>query len=406
MLYDHQKQILKRNPKKHGLFWPTGTGKTLALIKLAEKNAKNILIVCPKSIKENWSREITKWASDNKQQWKVITKEEFRRDWETLSLESWDGLIIDEAHSLCGYKSQLFKNAQKYLKKAELNCIYVATATPYTSTPFSVYCLEILLGRYANWREYRYKYFDDVWMGSRSIPKVRQDARFALAKIINKIGSVIKREECLDLPDKIYLKEYFKLSTEQKKAIKSLKQNPLSSSHIAYWTAMHRIGGGTYKNDMGDVEYLKNEKLKRLIELAKEHKKLVVFSRYNAELDMIKKELEKEKIQAKIINGKTENRQELFDWGNKSKEAVLLIQSAICEGFELTHFNITVFYSNDFSLKNRIQGEGRTNRTSSINEKSVYIDFIVDNDVDEGVIKCIENKMDFHIEMFKPEKYG
>jgi SNF2 family DNA or RNA helicase len=106
-LYDHQKKILKHNPRYHLLAWEVGTGKSLATIKLVEQQDIEVcLVVCPKSLVDNWYREIDKWQKDKTKQWLVVTKEQFRRDWEKLDING-QALVIDESHWFAGYTSQI-----------------------------------------------------------------------------------------------------------------------------------------------------------------------------------------------------------------------------------------------------------------------------------------------------------
>jgi len=398
-LYQHQKDLIERNPKYHLLAWECGTGKTLAAIKMAEKNANRILTVCPKSLKTNWGREIEKWHTPSTAiKWDVVTKEEFRRDFMKLSTEGYDGLIIDEAHFFGGYKSKMFKNAVKYLRKTRPSCIYLLTATPYMSTPFNIMCMEKLLGQDPNWMEYRQKYFDMIPMGHRLIPKIRPDAKHELARIVNMIGSTISKDECLDLPDRVYLQEDFTLNTEQRKAIKELDENPLIANAITRWTKCHQVSGGSMKQPESDkIAYFKSDKLARLKELAEEHKKLVVVCRYNAELEMIAKELKKPYV---IFNGATKDRQTTIDKANKADEMVFLVNSACSEGYNLTTFSTMVFYSNGFSFKDRVQIEGRIHRIGQTN-KCTYLDLVMSDNIDTDVIKALKNKEDFHISLYQ-----
>ena len=75
-LYNHQKRIIEFNPKRWLLCHGTGTGKTRTAIELVNKNNVSFLIICPKTLKENWKREIEKWLKI-KTDWQVVTKEEF-----------------------------------------------------------------------------------------------------------------------------------------------------------------------------------------------------------------------------------------------------------------------------------------------------------------------------------------
>jgi superfamily II DNA or RNA helicase len=396
-LYNHQKNLIEKNPQYHLLAWECGTGKTLTAIKLAETNAKRVLVVCPKSLKENWSRELAKWSTKPEVVWKVVTKEEFRRDWELLASEMYYGLIIDEAHFFAGFKSKMFKNAVKYLKKSKPDCVYLLTATPYMSTPFNIMCLEKLVGENPNYMHYKMNYFDMIPMGSKRIPKIRDDAKYDLAKVVAHIGSTVSKKICMDLPDQVYLREDFELNTEQKRVIKELELSPLVSAHIVYWTKRHQISGGTLKvPDTGDTITFKSDKLKRLKEIADQYKKFVVVCRYNAELEMIASEIGKPFV---IFNGATKDRQTVIDQANAAEEMMFLVNASCSEGYNLTGFDLMIFYSNGFSFKDRVQMEGRIHRIGQTN-KCTYLDLVMSDNVDEDVVTALKNKQDFNIEIY------
>ena len=94
-LYNHQQELLNLNPKKHLLAWGTGTGKTLAAIRLVQKNTDNCLIICPKSIKDQWNDILKKEACDPLR-WLVHTKEEFRKAVNLNAISGYDAIICDE----------------------------------------------------------------------------------------------------------------------------------------------------------------------------------------------------------------------------------------------------------------------------------------------------------------------
>jgi len=58
ILYKHQQDILDANPPRHGIFFSTGTGKTLTAIELALLNKVNPLIIVPKALKYQWSIQV------------------------------------------------------------------------------------------------------------------------------------------------------------------------------------------------------------------------------------------------------------------------------------------------------------------------------------------------------------
>jgi len=413
ILFKHQQKLLDRFPKKWLLAWGTGTGKSLASLELAKKNGGSALIICPKSIKEQWMSII----KDNNCDYAVLSKEEFKKAVMIDKIESYDNLITDEVHFFSGMqglkkKSGMLKAMLFYIKKYNPSSIYLLTATPYLSSPWNIYALAEILGHKWNYMAYKNLFFQDVNMGRRwPIPVVKKKVKYkgilmnteeAVADLVSIIGNTVALEDCADVPEQIFQTEYFDLTGEQKEAIKGLGEvNP-----IVYWTKCHQICGGTLKSDgYSEDKFYKSDKLNRLLELCDEHKKLIIVCRYNNEIEYIKKQIQIRKKTANIytINGSTKDKHKVIKSADSSEEAIVISNASCSEGYELPSFPIMIFYSYDFSLKNYIQILGRIQRINNI-KKNVYLSLIVKKSIDEEVYKSILRKEDFQIAIYAEER--
>ncbi len=227
-LYKHQQQLVDLNPDKHGLFWQCGTGKTLAAIELA-KDKGSALIVCPKSIKEQWEEQIDYWH--------VFTKEEFRKAWNKLP--KYDCLIIDEAHYFSGIKSQMYKSLIKYVKKHNPQYIYLLTATPYLSTPFNIYCLASILGCNWSYQQFFNRFFTRVYMGSRLVPVIKTNIEPKSPS-----SSTPSETPSNSKTVSMYQNKYTKLNTLKLPKSKDKEFRKLietETNHIVKWTKIHQI---------------------------------------------------------------------------------------------------------------------------------------------------------------------
>lgn len=153
-LYQHQKNIIAEDKLKCGLFLGTGSSKTRTALEMAEGS---VLVICPKQQKldELWLRENKKW--DTNKDITVISKETFRRDWETLPY--FTTVICDEVHTMLGISpetrmrkgiqipktSQLFESFYNFLQKNPPKRLYLLSATP-VSKPFNLFALGVLFG--------------------------------------------------------------------------------------------------------------------------------------------------------------------------------------------------------------------------------------------------------------------
>jgi len=391
-LYEHQQKLVDESPSKHLLAWGCGSGKTFASIKLAGKSST--LIVCPKSIKEQWLDEVDKHREMDIVN--VLTKEEFRRD--HLKLSRYQCCILDEFHFFLGMagfrkKSAMLKALLVYIKKHEPDKIYGLTATPYMSTPYNLYAACEILGQTPNFKIFKDHFFSMVNMGRRfPVPVVKKGIEKDIARLVQRIGSTVSLEDCFDVPEQTFLTEYFDLTPEQKRVIKAL-----DDEGIARWTKTHQICGGTLKSDgYSENQSFKSEKMDRILELVQEHKKLIIVCRYNYEIEVIKKQL---KGNIFVINGGVNDRHSVVKNAEEMEAATVLIQAQCSEGYELPSFPIMVFYSYDFSLKNYIQIIGRIQRANNL-KKNVYISLVVKGGIDEDVYKCIQAKKSFDVEIY------
>jgi hypothetical protein len=91
-LYDHQVRILEKNPPRYGIFHSTGVGKTITGIYLANKNCMSVLVIVPKTNKQDWIDNMNEHCLVP--EWTVLTKEEFKRD--ASKLQPYEGVIVDE----------------------------------------------------------------------------------------------------------------------------------------------------------------------------------------------------------------------------------------------------------------------------------------------------------------------
>ncbi len=389
-LWKHQNYIVNDlSPDNYCLWHETGSGKTITLIELAKKKGGRALIVCPKSIVDQWREQ------DIPEDWEVISKENFKKKVATLT--GFDIIIIDEAHFFSNYKSQMTKALLGFVKNFKPKHIYLATATPYMSSSWNIYTYLLLFGKAPQWNSWKQKFFYDFKMGPRIIPvekKKVDNVQIAevLKSYLSKIGNFVSLEDTHDVPEQIFQKETFELTKEQKDAIANIPD----ITPIIRWTKIHQICGGTLKDEKN--LFLKNQKIDRLKELAKEHKKLVVVCRYNNEVDMIANELSPKKTLT--ITGKTKDKNEVVKLANELDDVVVVVNASCAEGYELPKFRMMVFYSYDFSLKNYIQMKGRILRANYL-RSNVYLSLVVKGTIDEDVYKkVVQEKSDFQIELY------
>lgn len=405
-LYEHQRKLVEKKPEKHGIFFDRGCGKTITAIALANahENVKSVIVVCPKGLKTNWKRNLDEHMRSDIT-FEVLSKEEFRKYADKLP--KYDVFIGDESHYLCGMTSQLTKAVEAYFKKHNIKYRYLLTGTPMTSDVWSIYRHGVLLDKYSSkdYWNFRTKFFTEIKMGvgprAKKIPKQRANIENDIKKILQSMGTTLLMEDIVDIPDQVYEEVYFDLTDEQIDGF-SMIDDVLPITRL---TKEHQVCGGTLKGD-GYVEdqMFKSDKLDYVLDLTNSVDKMIVVCRYRSELEYVGSELNKLGITNFIINGDTSgpDRQKIIDICEELDRYVLLVSSSISEGWELSNCRTMVFYSHDFSFKNKIQMEARIRRINNL-QKNLYLSLVVKDTIDEAIFKKLKKREDFHLHLYNKD---
>lgn len=395
-LFNHQKKFLEKNVERSLLCWDTGTGKTTGSIMWANIKEGPVLVICPKALKENWSRTLKEHA---KFTYDVVSKEEFRKYWEDLV--SYKTIIVDEAHYFAGMKSAMSKGLGKFIKRFGINNVLLLTATPYLSTPWNIYTLASFLGHKWSYMSFKDKFFDDRYIGRRVVAQVKEGIEDEIASLVARIGDIVKIEECADIPEQVFETESFELTDAQKKR----KDKVMELSPIVRFTKYHQIENGSLKGDgYTENEFIENYKIDRIIDLCNVNKKVIIVCRYNLQIDyihnMLRKEFKDRSIN--IIRGDVKNRDVIVRQAEESNDCIMLINAACSEGYELPSFPLMVFASLDFSYKNYKQMIGRILRINKL-KKNVYIHLVTEG-IDKDIYDSIIRKQSFDLAIYLREK--
>lgn len=411
-LYDHQKRIIDEDRKRTGLFLGTGSGKTRTALLLAKGK---VLVIAPKTQVEdqNWQRESMALFSQNLDFFRqpidltVISKETFRRDWETL--RRFDTVIVDEAHTCLGVTpsvrwvkkeavpktSQLFEALDKYLEKTNPERIYLCTATIIRS-PMTVWAAGKILGKKWNWWKFRATFYVKLPMAGREVfvPKNDSITKNRLAKAVQSIGFTGQLSDYFDVPEQSYKVDYVELTAKQKQRIKEL---PLEyPDPLVLLGKEHQVENGVLAGDeFNRPEEFENGKIDKLLDYGIEFPKMVVFAKYTAQIEQIASAFNGSGKRVFMLTGATKDRGKLIAEANITSNYVFIAQCQVSAGWELPKCPVMIFASMSFSVVDRIQAEGRILRANNL-KKNLYIDLVVRGGVDEAVYKSIENKQDFN----------
>lgn len=400
-LYKHQERIIKENKFKTGLFLGTGSAKTATALHLTEGR---VLVITPKLQKEeeNFIREAKKW--NLKVDITSLSKEQFKKHAPTLG--KFDTVILDEVHTLAGVTpnlrwknkqplpkaSQLFDSLIEYLHRCPPKRLYVLTATP-TRTPMCVWGLAKILG--VNWDFYKFRdfFYIRVKRGFREffIVKTDKQSKERLGKLVQKLGYTGQLSDYFDVPDQTYKEILVEQTEEQKKRLKSIELE--FPDPLVLIGKKHQIENGVLTGDQfTKPEYIHDNKIEAIRDLAAEFPKMVIFAKYSMQIEKMKNDLADYNVV--VLQGGTKDRAKVIKDAEESEACILIIQSQISAGFELPSFPVMVFASMSYSMVDRIQGEGRILRANAL-KKNLYITLVTKGGVDQAVAKSINNKIDF-----------
>ena len=114
----------------------------------------------------------------------------------------------------------------------------------------------------------------------------------------------VLKDDCLDLPEKTYMKRIIQLTPEQSKVYNQMKQLALAELNgkvvttatvLTQLMRLHQITAGHFKSDDGEVQNLKNERITELTNILNEISgKVVIWAHWRNDIETIIEHLKKE----------------------------------------------------------------------------------------------------------------
>jgi len=421
----------------YALLMEMGTGKSITSITIAgslylSKEINRLLIVAPLSIVGVWAEEFRKFA-DFLYSLKILCgttsqKSEILRNMSGDELQvavvnydsvwrlekeimAWKPslIICDEGHRLKSHTTNASKSLHKIGVKSDYRLLL--TGTVITNKALDIFSQYMFLNPriFGNsFYSFRNRYFESYGYGNYQF-RLKKSMEDELMRRIHCIAYRATKAECLDLPSITDIIQTVELEPSAMKMYRNLVKESyteLGNGEVSAANILTKLlrlsqltGGFLSKDDCPEVQSVSKAKLDALADIIEnaqnEGQKIVVIARFTAEINAIKKMLDKAKIGYSAIDGSTKNRTEQVEqFQNNPDVSVFIGQIATAGlGITLTAASTLVFYSLDYSMSNFEQAKARIHRVGQT-QPCTYIYLTAKGTVDAKILEALRSKAD------------
>lgn len=345
----HQEKFAKDYEGKRLLVHEGGTGKTVcACLWLADLRDTDALVVCPKRVVKKWQKALKDWGTEAT----VLSKEEFKKH----PLKEWSAVVIDEADE---FASPLFTKGRSQLSEKMYDLVkeykpltLLLSATPVRSNPWNLHTLLCFMGVYIDWKKWREHFFSLEYRPYLPRPAwlPRPDWRERTVPFIEKYGDIVLLSECVGtLPPKIIEK----VDVPVEKGFKLGEWEPTKAFYEE-----HR--------------HEQKLKVKVVLEVAKDYRKVLVVAYYREQIQELEKALSKER-KTYAVWGDTKKQEEILTEANEYQgECFLIVQASLGAGFDANTFSCVVFVSMSYAVRDYVQMGFRVRRIHDLRPVKFY----------------------------------
>ena len=433
--FAHQKDtsaFLTMN-RKAFCFNEQGTGKTASAIwasdfLMKQGIIKRVLIICPLSIMDSaWRSDLFSFAmhrsvdiaygsADKRRkiinsgaEYVVINYDGVAIVRDDIIKGGFDLVIVDEATHYKNVQTTRWKTLYQILKPD--TWLWMMTGTPAAQSPLDAYGLAKLINPtviprfFGSFRDMvMYKISNFKWIPKES----------AVDTVFNALQPAIRftKEDCMDLPDMVYVKREVELTRQQKKYYKELKNRMIMQAAGEEVTAVNaavamnkllQISCGAIYTDKGDtIEFDIKHRYKVLREVIDESsKKVLVFVPFKHAISILADKLNSDGISNAVIQGDVPvgKRTDIFKrFQEQDDPRVLIIQpAAAAHGVTLTAANTVVWWGPTSSLETYAQANARVHRAGQTHKCTVVQ--LQGSLVEKHVYRLLDSKLDVHTQI-------
>lgn len=410
------------------------------------------VIICPATMKDVWVEQIEEhlpphvdrdvYVDDAKtERWVTHTSDKLRVL--ITNYESWISakrqetykrflsakytVVCDESTRIKSHAAKRTKAITKLTRAAAHR--YIMTGTPITQGPLDAFSqmrfLDVTILGHTSFYSYRNRF---AIMGGFNGRIIVGYANLAELNALLEPHVFKASKDLLDLPPKTFLKRFVELSDVQRDVYDQLKTDLFAqikagtitvTNPLTQMLRFQQIVGGFLplqpladEDDEAMAERVDRTrttlleptppKLQALLELVDtelDGKKVLIFARFRPEIELIASRLREIYGQGTVLEihggisraDRTTNRLAFQDPDNPSRFLVMQPQVGGV-GLTLTASAFTIYYSNTFSLEDRVQTEDRTHRLTQLASRVVYYDLVAKVPCDMKVLQALRSK--------------
>lgn len=440
--YNHQRDtssFLTLN-KKAFCFNEQGTGKTASVIWGADYLMKlgiikRVLVICPLSImKSAWQEDLFKFAmhrscsvahgaADTRKkiinagsEFVIINFDGVAVVEEEIKKGGFDLIVVDEANAYKNPQTNRWKILKRITTKPEW--LWMLTGTPAAQSPVDAFGLAKLVNPdktpkyFGQFRDQvMYKISQFKW-----IPK--SNAKDVVHKVLQP-AIRFEKDQCLDLPDVTYVERDAPLTPQQKKYYAKLKKSMVMEaggeqvSAVNAATNLNKLlqisGGAVYSDEKEVIEFDVSNRIKVILEAIEESShKVLIFVPFTHTIELLKDQLEKNKITCAVINGGVslnKRSERITKFQTEEDPRVLIIQpQAASHGLTLTAANTIIWYAPVTSVETYLQANARIDRPGQKNAMTIV--HIQGSEVENRLYSMLRSKIGNHsqiIDLYRQE---
>lgn len=442
-LMSHQLKFVQicQQHKRYGWWSQPGTGKTIGMLAAIDAARDRLwrgktLVLCPKSImKSAWLADgrhfpllkmIVCWSSNAQERRRLIASdtdvlvtnfETFRKDYKLFIEAGVRRLVVDESSKIKCFDSQISKTAHLFSDAMDEVYLLSGTPAPNNDTEFwsQMRCINCRAFGPSFWR-FAYQYFSPIKRMVQEKERIIgwkpiESARPAFLGIMQAHSWSLRKEDCLDLPEKMDVIIPVDLSKDERRAYMQMwteLQVEFGNGHVmkaavqARMMKLRQITGGVLYGD-GEVQDIGHSKMDALVDLIDEigNQPAIVWCEFTAEIDRVVVRLRAHGKHTEFIDGRVnlDDRTRHIELFQDNKLPVLVCHPAAAgHGVTLTAACFAIYYSHGFSFETYEQSRDRIHRKGQT-QKCTYYHLVAEHTVDERIMRALGNRQNAHEEV-------